>query len=113
MYTQINCCKILTVGVSSESNSHMFIKTFMFFGLAIFLLLQWTTATAKIEKKKNGWSFISGRGCGTITPIKIFNTEPLDTTGITCAMIRPERSPGSQVLRDPDLFKGTVVTTTR
>ena len=113
MYTQINCCKILTVGVSSESNSHMFIKTFMFFGLAIFLLLQWTTATAKIEKKKNGWSFISGRGCGTITPIKIFNTEPLDTTGITCAMIRPEGSPGSQVLRDPDLFKGTVVTTTR
>ena len=104
---QINCCKIMTVGVSSESYSHMFIETNMFFGLAIFLL--WTTATAQIEKKKNGWNFISGRGCGTITPIKIFNSEPLDTTGITCAMIRPEGSPGSQVLRDPDLFKGTVL----
>ena len=96
----------MTVGVSSESYSHIFIETNMFFGLAIFLLLQWTTATANIEKKKNGWSFISGRGCGTITPIKIFNSEPLDTTGITCAMIRPEGSQGTQVLRDPDLFKG-------
>ena len=97
----------MTVGVSSESHSHMFIK--MFFGLVILLLLQWTTATPKIEKNKNGWSFISGRGCGTITPIKIFNTEPLDTAGITCVMIRPEGSQGTQVLRDPDLFKGKVV----
>ena len=94
----------MTVGVSSESYSHMFIKTYTFFGLAIVLLFQWTTA--KVEKKKNGWNFISGRGCGTITPIKILNTEPLDTTGITCAMIRPEGSQGTQVLRDPYLFKG-------
>ena len=102
----MNCCKIMTVGVSSESYSHMYI---MFFWFATFLLLQWTTATAKIEKKENGWNFISGRGCGTITPIKIFNTEPLDTAGITCVMIRPEGSQGTQVLRDPDLFKGKVV----
>ena len=87
----------------------MFIETYMFFGLALLLLLQWKTATALIEKKKNGWNSISGRGCGTINPIKIFNTEPLDTTGITCAMIRPEGSQGTQVLRDPDLFKGTVL----
>ena len=102
----MNCCKIMTVFVSSESYSHMFIKTYMFFGLAICLLLQWTTATAKMGKKENGWNFIPGRGCGTITPIKIFNTEPLDTAGITCAVIRPEGSQGTQVLRDPDLFKG-------
>ena len=99
----------MIVGVSSESYSHMFIKTYMFFGLNLFLLLQWTTATSKLEKKKNGWDFISGRGCGTITPIKIFNTVPLQTTGNTCSMIRSEGSQGTQVLRDPDLFKGTVV----
>ena len=101
----------MTVGVSSESYSHMFIKTYMFFGLlwAILLSLQWTTATGKMEKNKKGWGFISGRGCGTITPIKIFNTVPLQTTGNTCSMIRSEGSQGTQVLRDPDLFKGTVV----
>ena len=102
----MHCCKIMTVGVSSESYTHMFIKTYMFFGLAIVLLLQWTTATAQIEKNKNDWNFISGRGCGTITPIRIFYTEPLDTTEFTCAIIRPEGSKGTQVLRDPDLFKG-------
>ena len=58
---------------------------------------------AEIKPRKNGWSFISGKGCGTSTPIKFYNTMPLYTSGLTCAMIRPQ---APQVLQNLDLFTG-------
>ena len=60
-------------------------------------------AFAEVNKNNNGWNFISGKGCGTITPIKFFNNFPLDISGLTCAMIKPQ---DFKISKNYDLFKG-------
>ena len=36
------------------------------------------------------FNLITGRGCGTLTPIKYYDVMPVDTNGITCALVKPE-----------------------
>ena len=40
------------------------------------------------KKSPNGWDFIPGRGCGTLTPITILESRPTDTTDLTCIIVK-------------------------
>ena len=46
---------------------------------------------SKVIKHSNGFSYITGRGCGTLTPIKHFDSMPLDISELTCAIIKSEK----------------------
>ena len=50
------------------------------------LLVQF--GNAKVIKHSNGLSYIIGRGCGTIKPIKYFTSMPRDTSELTCSIIK-------------------------
>ena len=45
----------------------------------------------KVIKKENGLTYITGRGCGTLTPIKHFDSMPTDISELTCAIINSEK----------------------
>ena len=45
----------------------------------------------KVIKKDNGLTYITGRGCGTLTPIKHFTSMPKDISELTCAIIKPDK----------------------
>ena len=47
---------------------------------------------SKVIKKDNGLTYITGRGCGTLTPIKHFDLMPKDISELTCAIIKSELS---------------------
>ena len=46
---------------------------------------------SKVIKKDNGLTYITGRGCGTLTPIKHFTSMPKDISELTCAIIMPDK----------------------
>ena len=46
---------------------------------------------SKVIKKENGLTYITGRGCGTLTPIKHFDSMPTDISELTCAIINSEK----------------------
>ena len=46
---------------------------------------------SKVVKKDNGLTYITGRGCGTLTPIKHFTSMPKDISDLTCAIIKPDK----------------------
>ena len=46
---------------------------------------------SKVIKKENGLTYITGRGCGTLTPIKHFTSMPKDISELTCAIIKPDK----------------------
>ena len=46
----------------------------------------------KVIKKDNGLTYITGRGCGTLTPIKHFTSMPKDISELTCAIIKPDKN---------------------
>ena len=50
------------------------------------LLVQF--GNSKVIKHSNGLSYITGRGCGTIKPIKYFTSMPRDTSELTCSIIK-------------------------
>ena len=37
---------------------------------------------------RNGWKVFTGRGCGTITPIRYLETMPEDTSNLSCTLVR-------------------------
>ena len=43
---------------------------------------------SKVIKHSNGLSYITGRGCGTVKPIKYFTSMPRDTSELTCSIIK-------------------------
>ena len=47
---------------------------------------------SKVIKKDNGLTYITGRGCGTLTPIKHFTSMPKDISELTCAIINSEKN---------------------
>ena len=46
---------------------------------------------SKVIKKENGLTYITGRGCGTLTPIKHFDSMPTDISELTCAIIKSKK----------------------
>ena len=65
----------------------------MIFGF--FFRYQYYFGLSKLVKREDGWSYFTGRGCGTISPIKYFDIMPENTEGIECALVRPQ----SQLLK--------------
>ena len=60
------------------------------------LLIFITACSSKMIKRDDGWTYFTGRGCGTLTPLKHLTEIPQDTSELTCAMIKPkeiEKSP--------------------
>ena len=55
------------------------------------LLLNSIFCQSKVIKKNNGLTYITGRGCGTLTPIKHFDSMPKDISELTCAIINSEK----------------------
>ena len=43
---------------------------------------------SKVIKHSNGLSYITGRGCGTVKPIKHFTSMPRDTSELNCSIIK-------------------------
>ena len=63
------------------------IKTFFIILLLNLLLF----CQSKVIKKENGLTYITGRGCGTLTPIKHFDSMPMDISELTCAIINSKK----------------------
>ena len=62
----------------------------------ILLLNSLLFCQSKVIKKDNGLTYITGRGCGTLTPIKHFDSMPKDISELSCAIIKSEKIEKSQ-----------------
>jgi hypothetical protein len=60
----------------------LFLLSILFIGKGTFAIQHWT------ERPKNGWKIFPGRGCGNLVPIKILDFMPLDTSSLTCTIVR-------------------------
>lgn len=58
------------------------------FGILAFL----TNATLALMGSNEKYHYFTGRGCGTTTQIKFFDTMPADISGLTCAFVRKDKS---------------------
>ena len=65
----------------------MEMKSFLMVQLLNLLLF----CKSKVIKKENGLTYITGRGCGTLTRIKYFDSMPKDISELTCAIIYSEK----------------------
>ena len=72
----------------------------------ILLLNSRLLCQSKIIKKDNGLTYITGRGCGTLTPIKHFDSMPKDISELTCAIIKPDKivKPDRKIFGKSKLF---------
>ena len=58
-------------------------------GLILVLIFYSDVAKGQDWKKSpSGLDFIPGRGCGTLNPIKILESRPTDTMGLTCVIVK-------------------------
>ena len=70
---------------------------FWFFGLLA------TFAVVDAEgtlKQRNGYHYITGKGCGISTPIKYLEEIPENIEGMSCTIIRPKKLIKSQKIED-------------
>ena len=53
-----------------------------------------TFGISEVVKRKNGWSFITGKNCGIKTSIKYYDNFnlPANLSNLECVMIRPPNS---------------------
>ena len=54
------------------------------------LVLQFACTLATL-KQRNGFWYITGKGCGTDTPIKYLNEIPDNIEGMSCVIIQPNK----------------------
>ena len=64
----------------------MAIKSCFILLLLNLLLAQF--CNSEVIKHSHGLSYITGRGCGTIKPIKYFTSMPRDTSELSCSIIK-------------------------
>ena len=62
------------------------------------------------ERPNDGWKIFPGRGCGTLNPIKILDFMPLDTSSLTCTIIRKPFLHKEQPISKPFMINGLVTT---
>ena len=51
-------------------------------------------------KQRDGYHYITGKGCGISTPIKYLEEIPENIEGMSCTIIRPKKLTRSQDLED-------------
>ena len=51
-------------------------------------------------KQRNGFHYITGKGCGITTPIKYLEEIPENIEGMSCTIIRPKKLIKSQMIED-------------
>ena len=51
-------------------------------------------------KQRNGYHYITGKGCGISTPIKYLEEIPENIEGMSCTIIRPKKLIKSQKTED-------------
>ena len=56
----------------------------------LLLFLPFLCTTGKL-RQRNGFWYITGRGCGTDTPIKYLDEIPEDIEGLSCVIIQPNK----------------------
>ena len=61
---------------------------------AFLILMFLTFGFSEVVKRKNGWSFITGKNCGIKTSIKYYDNFnlPANLSNLECIMIRPPNS---------------------
>ena len=61
---------------------------------AFLILMFLTFGFSEVVKRKNGWSFITGKNCGIKTSIKYYDNFnlPANLSNLECVMIRPPNS---------------------
>ena len=61
---------------------------------AFLILMFLTFGISEVVKRKNGWSFITGKNCGIKTSIKYYDNFnlPANLSNLECVMIRPPNS---------------------
>ena len=73
------------------------------FNIFWFLGLLATFAEINAEgtlKQRNGYHYITGKGCGISTPIKYLEEIPENIEGMSCTIIRPKKLIKSQKIED-------------
>ena len=73
------------------------------FNIFWFLGLLATFAEINAEgtlKQRNGYHYITGKGCGISTPIKYLEEIPVNIEGMSCTIIRPKKLISSQKIED-------------
>ena len=76
--------------------------------LWVFAILGLTNSEAYTGtlKQRNGYHYITGKGCGITTPIKYLEEVPDNIQGMSCTIIRPTKVPKAKTEKELEDFWG-------